>query len=391
MRLKLYLLSIFATVGLLAASCGGSAQKTAVMSSEDREIEQESKLDEHDMESRAILKKAELTTEADDKRMRVLGEVQDEFKPSEKTIYLVATLKRVPTQAQIQVRWYKDNLKDPLLVAEISGSDTFSFVSSFSPTDKKFISGTYSVRIFVNDQETGGTSFTITGKDPFANGPKISRLKISPKVSSKMKPRKAAKKFKSGTRKLFATFNVSNALPQAHLLINWYREGSLFNEHTMTVEGSGRFGSDVNSPSGLPDGKYKVEIELDGNIAAKTSFVIGKASGEPAVDKVILGLSTGRDNMPKKEKTIFKAGVSVIFCGLRFLDTHPGSVITVQWNLVEEDGESLYHTTRTSVATGGSGTMGAKWAPDSSIEPGNYRVVVLINDEEHASVDFEVK
>jgi len=344
-----------------------------------------------DFVSRPELRSTELTTEVDEQRYRAIGEVLTEFSPSTPIIYLVGKLVKVPTGAIIEVRWMKEGILEPMFVAEVEGSDSFSFVSSFRPEGKRFIPGAYSVRIIVNDVDLGGTEFTIKGKDPLVGGPAIGNLKISTKINAKkMTPVSPAMQFKTGTPELHATFAVKNATNPVDVIIRWKREGKVFSESVVTVQGTGRFGGDVMSPTGLPDGAYAVEVDMAGSIVASQNIIVGNVAAGPSIDKVALGLALGADNMPVKERDSFAAGALTILCGLRFLDLSPDSTITLEWNRIEGESESTYHTVRTPVPNGGSGTMGAQWAP-GTIDAGDYKIVVYINDAPATEKLFTVK
>ena len=173
--------------------------------------------------------------------------------------------------------------------------------------------------------------------------------------------------------------------------MRWLRNGSLFNEQEIGVAPKGRFGSAIESPVGLPSGNYVVEIEVNGERKAQTRFTIGEISDGPVVDLLALGLALGGDNLPTVEQTVFKVGHPVVKCGLRFLDVPKESIVEVQWIRLEEESESTWHTTRTAVTSGGSGTMSAVWEADGSLTEGLYKVVVLINGEAAAEKEFTVE
>ncbi|NLN63284.1 MAG: hypothetical protein GX146_10460 [Myxococcales bacterium] len=374
---------------LLAASIAacGAAQPEPTTPVEEKERYQ---FGPEDFSWKPELRAAELTTEVDDKRYRAVGDILTEFSPATPTIYLVGRLAKVPAAAAIEVRWYKDGIPDPMFESEIEGSDSFSFISSFRPAGKRFIPGGYRVRIVVNGTDVGGTEFTIIGKDPLAGGVSVVGLKVSQKINAKtMVPVAPAKQFKSGVKELHATFAVRNAMQPTDVIVRWQRQGEVFSESWITVEGSGRFGANVASPSGMPDGGYFVEVLLNDKVLASQQISVGKAGDNPKVDKLALGLALNNDNMPVKERDSFAAG-GVVYCGLRFLDLWPNTVITVEWNRVDSDGETTWHTVRTPVPGGGSGTMGAQW--DSAMaEPGKYKVQVYLNDTPVTDKSFTVK
>jgi hypothetical protein len=322
------------------------------------------KMTAEDAAPRAVLVSAELTTAADEERFVATGPIASEFAPVEKRIYLVGRLKRVPADARIEVRWFRDADPKPVLVSKVNGSDTFSFVASLRPVSRVFISGPYSARIFVDDREVGGAPFTILGTPPSISGPRASGLAVSTKVGARMKPKRPASTFPSGTGRLYATFDVRDAGEGASATVQWVRNGEVFHEENIDVAPEGRFGVEVVAPDGLPDGPYTVVVALDGAEPAETGFVVGDAGtgSGPRVDRLALGKLLGDDGMPTAETTYFSTSDDAVRCGLRFLDLPAGSELSVQWVAVPADGSDpiVYHTTRNAVPNGGSGIMAAE-------------------------------
>ncbi len=339
---------------------------------------------------RAELLNGEFTDEVDEKRYRAIGNVLSEVNPRQRIVYFVGKLRRVPTQAKIQVLWYHNQVAEPMVVSDVYGSDTFSFVSSFTPPGPKFIPGDYTVQVTVNDRVVGTREFRVKGVDPFSAGLQVSGLKISRKLHKRtMAPIKPETRFNAASR-LHASFRVKNCMSPTSLTVNWYRGGSLFSESTISVDGNGMFNANVESPDGLPNGVYTVAVEHEDMVIAETRFSVGKESFGPVIDAIALGEEPGRGTMPKQEVSQFRKGLGAVYLGLRFLDLEPNSEIQVDWVLLDGSAESVYHTVKSHVAAGGSGTMGAEWSP-GEIYPGSYKVVVYINKEPAAEKEFTVQ
>lgn len=375
------------------SGCGGAGKGDAATAAatEDGTPEMTAK----DAAPRAVLVSAELTTAADEERFVATGPPATEFAPDEKAIYLVGRLKRVPTQARIEVRWFRDADPRPMLVSDVHGSDAFSFVASLRPLSRLFISGPYSARIFVDGREVGGASFTVLGVPPSAEGPRAGGLAVSTRVGAKMKPKRPGSTFPSGTGKLFATFDVEGAAGQASATVQWRRNGEPFHEENIDVAPRGRFGVEVVAPEGLPDGSYTVVVALDGAEPVEIGFVVGDSAGSgPRVDRLALGKLLGEDGMPETETTYFSTSDDAVRCGLRFLDLPAGAELSVQWTALAADGSDpiVYHTTRNALPAGGSGTMAAEWKqPPNGFEPGSYRVVVLSGGAALAELGFTIE
>jgi hypothetical protein len=368
-------------IALLAASCvlgcGGARKNTGP--APDPAAEQDPGIAAADMIPRAVLESAEFTTAVDEQRYVATAEVRTEFSPTEPKICLVGKLKRVPTQARIEVRWFREADPKPMLVSQINGSETFSFVATLRPLGPKFIPGPYTARIFVDEREVGGGPFTVLGVPPTDEGPLASGLALSKEVGGKMKPKRPGDEFKSGTARLFATFDVRGAQEGSSASVRWVRNGAVFHEQEVEVAPEGRFGAELSAPNGIPDGSYSVEVTVDGGDEATAGFTIGDPASGPRVDRLELGRALGDDNLPDVEVTTFSRRDDAIRCGLRFLDLPAGSEIAVLWLALAEDGTTvLMHTTGNAV-------------PDGGFEPGSYKVVVVVSGETLAETGFAVE
>jgi hypothetical protein len=375
----------------LLCGCGGSTRRGGRGGDVDEPTEEELRLTADDVEPRARLKRAELTLEVDERRYRAIAPARSEFEPNEHPIYFVGILKDVPTDSTIEVRWFKDSSPEPMLARDVQGSEKYEFISSLEPPGQEFVPGTYTVRVYVKGQEVGSEPFTILGDDPFTTGTKLQRLKLSSKVSSGMKPKNPRQRFKKGTSRVHATFDVKNAPSGTHVTARWLRNGATFHEEELDIPSDGRFGAQIFSGTGLPEGSYQVLLEWDDGGPLKSSFTVGNSAAGPSIDTVAIGHELGDDNMPVEEITDFSRNDEAVLLGLRFLDLEPGSVITIEWTRVEEDGDSLYHTTRTPIPNGGSGTLGAMWQPTTSFEPGEYKAVIIVGEETLAEAPFTIR
>ena len=373
---------------LLTTACGAS--KTEVSTADDQEDDVEIKYTAEDLVPRAVLERAELTSAVDEKRFRAAAPTQTEFDPSDKIIYFVGKLKQVPTDATIEVRWFLDSDPRPMLVSNIQGSDTFSFVASFSPQDARFMVGSYSARVFVKDRDVGGISFVIGNPDPVGNA-LVSKIAFSTSVNGEMRPKKPSTKFKRHTKRLYVSFDVKGAEPGSEAEVHWLRGDEAFHTSTVGLDGNRRYSAHVESSGGLPDGEYRVEIYVGSTLATGEKVLIGKKTGGPSVDEIGLGLVLKKNNLPKRAMSVFRRDTSVIQCGFRFIDLPPDSTIEVQWLQVESDGDALMFKNVSTLSSGGTGTMGAPWEPGYELDPGDYKVVISVNDTPLGEESFKVE
>jgi hypothetical protein len=379
-------------LALAAVACGGRGHGTPAGSAAD---DGEPGLTAADLIPRAVLVRAALTTEVDRARLKAVAPPATEFQPTRPEIFLVATLRDVPTQARIEVRWYRDARPEPFLESEIRGSDVFTFVSSAEPPGRRWRPGSYTVRVLVDEREVGAVAFTVTGDDPAADGPTVRRLQVATGVDRRLLPKRPGTGFERGTAELFAAFEVVHLDGAGEATVNWFRGEAVFSRQDVALDGDGRFVASVTSPEGLPDGRYQVAVELGGEERARAAFTVGCAGAGPGVDRAALGLELDGDNMPVDELGRFGRGADAIRLGMRFLDLPAGAVLEVRWLAGGgewDDPDALWHTTRTAVPGGGSGTMGAAWPrPPEGFGPGGYRAVIGIDGQPVLWKEFTIE
>ncbi len=380
---------------ILVAACGSAAERdSSTVSDGEPDLQEEETSSDYsaeDMVPRAVLARADLTTAVNEKRYRATAPIVTEFTAEQPVIYMVGRLKQVPTDSTIEVHWFLDASTKPLLISHIQGSDRYQFVASFKPTERKFVRGSYTARVFVGGREVGGRSFMIHDKKIESAGIRVSKVRLSKKVKSKMRAVRPTAKFKKETKKVYVSFNVTGADHGVVAEIQWIRGDRMFHSEDVALAGDRRYGANVYSTTGLPNGSYEVKVLILNEVQATRSFAIGSTSAGTVVDTIALGLTLKEDNMPVKSMQVFKRDTPVIQCGLRFLDLPPNTLIEIQWIQIEEDGEVVRYSNRSNLAAGGSGTMGAAWEPPYELDPGDYKTAVVINGEVQAEQTFTIE
>lgn len=379
-----FLLPVF----LLLVACGSTKQNPKNQSTE-------ANMTADDAAPRAQLAKARFTTAVDQRRYRIAAPPLTEFLPDDDVIYMVGKIKKVPTNATIEVRWFLDSDPVPQAVSDVRGSATYQFIASFSPPEDRFRPGAYMARVYVNNREVGARPFSVKEDDLSRNGPVVHEVAISTKITRKMHAKKPSTKFERNPSKLFASFEVTNLEHDAIAEVNWYRDSTPFHRQTITLSGNQRYATHIGSGEGLPGGDYAVEISIDEKVLANRRFVIASDSNGPAIDAIALGLELDKNNMPIHPASTFTVDTDIIQCGLSFLDLSPETTLVIQWIKIgssesaHEEEETILYVNQLDLPWGGSGTLGANWKP-YDIEPGSYKVAVLVGEETMAESPFEV-
>jgi hypothetical protein len=248
-------------------------------------------------------------------------------------------------------------------------------------------------RVYVDNREVGARPFVVKEDDLSQHGPLVHEVAISAKVTRKMRARKPSTTFAKNPRTLFASFDVTNLESDAIAEVNWYRDDALFHSQTITLSGNQRYATHISASAGLPGGDYAVEIAVGEKALAHRRFVIASDSNPPSIHTIELGLELDKNNMPHQPVSTFTVDTEIIRCGLSFLDLAPETTLVIQWIKVgsSENGEeeTVLYMNQLDLPWGGTGTLGANWKP-YDIEPGNYKVAVLVGKETMAESPFEV-
>ncbi len=196
--------------------------------------------------------------------------------------------------------------------------------------------------------------------------------------------------FRRGTKRVIASFYVSGIRPGGTIRVLWYRDGNLIDEIDIESEGDKRYTDTLAKPKGL-SGDYSVEVELEGEVFAGRSFIVGADDVGPAIDRVVLGTGVAKNGMPKREKTVFKSDAHAIGCGVRLIGLSVDSKIQLQWVALTQDGEEILHTCETEIKKGKKARAGITWEPDGDLKPGPYKAVISLGGRKIEELAFSVE
>jgi hypothetical protein len=199
--------------------------------------------------------------------------------------------------------------------------------------------------------------------------------------------------FHSGTRRIYAGFQVVGFDSCSTIRVLWYRDDELFREDDIECEGEKRYAVSLEKPKKLATGDYSVEVEVDGEMFARRTFYVGGDNVSPVLAHVALGGTKGKNRIPRPAKKVFKTNVKAIRCGVRFLDLPENAKIQVQWVMFEGSGEDekLVHTSDTIFEKGGTGNVIVDWEPEEDLLLGSYKAVIFLGKRKMREVGFTVE
>lgn len=105
---------------------------------------------------------------------------------------------------------------------------------------------------------------------------RVTRIDLGNSIDSDEKVESPATSFKPSDT-IYASVLTEGSAPSVSLRARWLFEGSqLVNDSTQTIEPNGPTATEfhVSKPDGWPRGKYKVEVQVNGEPAASTEFTV---------------------------------------------------------------------------------------------------------------------
>ncbi len=387
---------VFLSLWVLIA-CGGTSEKASSMHSSLGNNESSSDLETtHNKTDGPVLTQADLSVAIDASGLKVAAPHSTEFLPDTKTVYLVATLEKLPREADIEVRWTQSQMGSPLTVTHASGSNRHTFSSKFDlakfvAAEKNPYGQQIQAQIFVNGSRVGGTSFIIS--DRRAGGMlKVKELSVSYSIEAETNQAvNSTQSFKKGTKKIFASFYVGGLEPGATIRVSWLHEGNLVKEDDIESEGEKRYVTFLDSGKALSYGDWTVEIDLLGDKFAERSFFVGDTSGGSAIEEAALGTSVGNDRMPKNPMTVFKTNSRAIHCGIKFLFASANSKVEINWTSMAEGSESILQTTSAVLKNDGPSSVSMAWRPGKGLKSGQYKAVIIVAGAKVQELPFEIR
>ncbi|MCU0661354.1 MAG: hypothetical protein MUC50_03405 [Myxococcota bacterium] len=338
------------------------------------------------------LAKAELCTAVDEARMRPAAAPTTQFRPDDRTIFLVGKLKDVEEGVKAEVRWYLNADSEPQLVSVVEAEKNFTFLASYSPTEPQFFVGAYTVRIYVGGIELASLPFTVERGEEEKSSLSVKRVEFGTDLDAQGQIKKPSKSFRDNVFIVYSSFDVSGAEFGSALTIRWTKGDELVHQEELKVNADKRYTTELQTMAPLPRSSYVLEIKAQGAVLARGDFTVGDANkASPRVNRTDLGLGIGKDNQPKQKTSVFKKNANILFLGVMFADIPPGSTMEVSWIGVSKQGDTTHYIARSVLERGGEGTFGVTWEPKIMLEPGNYKAVVSVAGETLAEVPFKVK
>lgn len=107
----------------------------------------------------------------------------------------------------------------------------------------------------------------------------VSHIEIGRNVDADKRVTDATKEFKPSDT-VYASVLTNGAAQNAEMMVRWtYQDGQIVDETTQTISPAGNAATEfhIAKPNGLPTGKYKLEVFVNGKSAGTEEFEIKNA------------------------------------------------------------------------------------------------------------------
>lgn len=207
------------------------------------------------------------------------------FESGTDAVYAVFDYDRFRNGRQFRYTWYLDDEKVyEDVISWRGGSRGTEWVNIYS--DPSLPDGVYRLEMRYDDVLLACGTFTV-GKAVEAPAPAAAAPAFGPITFASGQrndqPVGAGTQFPSGTEEIYAFFDYSGMSNGLEWRQVWYVEGEvgLDSTDTWSAGEEGNYWISVNSRKGLPDGKYLLELYVEGELVQSGEFSIGQGMARP--------------------------------------------------------------------------------------------------------------
>lgn len=369
------------TVAALLSSCGGAEPQIQEPTAPERSTT---------AAAQPAMSGAILTTAVDSKGESA-APASTTFARDTSRIYLVAELTGLAPDTKISVRWNTMTGGEPIHIFEDTGSGDHKLVADLpGPSSGFFDEGKYGAFVYANGEKLGGVDFRIGGQSSEWTG--VRGLQISSAITAWTREPIAAKKsFPSGTKRVYATFQVRTNEPDPYVTVTWLRDGGELARGDLKCGREVRCVDSYEKGKQLPAGQYEIEVEVNGEMLASRSFHVGGDSVSPMLLHAALGVAKGKKRIPRRHKEIFKAKTSGMRCGVKVSNLPDEASFKVLWIAVTDGGDEEKHVSKVTVTGGGTKTAVLDWPVEGELAAGRYKAVVKLGARKLEELEFTVE
>jgi serine protease Do len=248
--------------------------------------------------------------------------------------------------------------------------------------DAPFDDGDYVLIIFVDGQALAQAEIEIGGA--VQKAPSFSNIKLSLEKGSGDTLLNPGVLFPVGTKTLYGSFDYQNMSRSMTWTRTWLANGEvgLTRDETWSGQASGSgYPLELDSQRGLAEGTYRLNLYIDGDLAATTYFWVtggGTAGGGASFSPITWAEGVDRNGNPVGAAQSFSSGLDELHAFSDYSGMEDGLAFTVNWYV---NGEKVIESPY-DWDSGASGTWhDYLYSKSGELPDAEYQVELLVEDQ----------
>jgi len=204
-------------------------------------------------------------------------------------------------------------------------------------SDASFVDGMYDLALYVDGQECASAQIEIGGTAPAV--PAFSNLVLSVEADSQGKAQEPAVLFPAGGTQIMAFFDYSNMASGTDWNRTWLMDGEEVSskDEAWRSAKSGSTSLTLTNQTGFEPGAYRLNLYINGDLAALSSFWVTGAKGKGAsFGPFSFASGVDKNGKPVGVATSFASGPSELHAFSDYSGMEDGIDVTVNWYIDDE-------------------------------------------------------
>jgi hypothetical protein len=205
--------------------------------------------------------------------------------------------------------------------------------------DAEFTDGSYTLALYVDGAKMGEAQIAIGG--PPRNTPSFSNVVLGDAATDSGAVRTPSILFPAGTKTIYAAFDYDSMTDGMEWTRSWLVDGQvgLTKDEGWNSGRSGTYTLELTSQRGLDAGAYRLNLHVDGELAALSNFwVTGGAGSGAAFEPITFAEGIDRSGNPVGAARTFSSGLEELHAFSDYSGMEDGMSFVVSWYI---DGEKV--------------------------------------------------
>ena len=207
-------------------------------------------------------------------------------------------------------------------------------------SDADLVDGSYRLVLYVDGTRMAEAEIEIGGRAKA--DPTFSNILLGLEASSSGVPTDPAVVFPAGIKTLYASFDFENMSSGLEWTRTWLIDGSvgLTKDEAWDAGRSGTYTLELTSKRGLQAGAYRLNLYIEGELAAVSNFWVTGGEGEASFGPITFAEGIDRNGKPVGAARSFSSGLDELHAFSEYEGMEDGLNFAVKWYL---NGENVVH------------------------------------------------